>query len=388
MGRSLPEVLADILALEGALLEGTEDGGLEFVVPPSLSKTLGIPEHGKLSFAYSPFDENVINASYESEFFRSVERLFLEQGKATKAVYSSHLPNIEKVSRWASEGIALSNASFRLQKAESQRISYALIFLKYVALSDEKREGVFSLLVNEQNLSTSPFDTNSVPFWENLREPEEILPRSEGIPRALQAGLRAASLIAREEFEPFIDSLKRRLNRDIKRVFEYYETLKAEARKTFEKKIFSARDSHQKLSEEETKVLSEKLDAIEREKKWKIQDLVSKYALNIRIDPVCLIDIETDSLGFPLEIRRRLSSRSLSLYYNPLLKRMDPLPCESCFYPRGAYYVCDERLHILCSSCFRRCQDCGREYCPVCHPAGCPKCKHREHGKDSTEART
>ena len=374
--RPLPEVLADILTHQGALLERTEDGCLEFVVPPSLSETLGIPEHGKLSFAYQPFDESVISASYESEFFRSVDRLLSGRGKMAKAVYSSQLPNIEKVSKWVSEKIALSNASFRLQKVDHQRIDYALIFFKYVALSDEKREGIFSLLINEQNLSTSPLNANVTAFWEDLKEPKEIIARSEGISKSLQAGFSAASLIVKEEFEPFIKSLERRLNRDIIRVFEYYETLKGEIHKAFEKKFFSGRDSPEAQSEEERKVLSGKVDAVEGEKRWKIQDLVSKYALNIRIEPVCIIDIETESIVFWLEIKRRLSSRTFPLSYNPLLKKVDSLPCESCFYPRGTYYLCDEKLHILCATCFRKCPDCGREYCSVCHPKGCPRCKH------------
>jgi len=374
--RPLPEVLANILTLEGALLERTDDDCLEFVVPPSLSETLGIPEHGKLSFAYHPFDESVISASYESEFFRSVDRLFSGRGKMAKAVYSSQLPNIGKVSKWVSEKIALSNASFRLQKVDNQRIAYALIFFKYVALSDEKREGIFSLLINEQNLSTSPLNANVTAFWEDLKEPKEILARSEGISKSLQAGFSAASLIVKEEFEPFIKSLERRLNRDIIRVFEYYETLKGEIHKAFEKKFFSGRDSPEAQSEEERKVLSGKLDAVEGEKRWKIQDLVSKYALNIRIEPVCIIDIETESLVFWLEIKRRLSSRTFPLSYNPLLKKVDSLPCEGCFHPRGTYYLCDEKLHILCATCFRKCPDCGREYCSACHPKGCPRCKN------------
>ena len=375
LNRSLPDVLADILTFKGALLERIEDGYLEFVVPPSLSKTLGVPEHGKLSFAYPPFDESVISASYESDFFRSIDRLFPGKGKIAKAVYSSHLPNIEKVSRWVSEKIALSNASFRLQKVDNQKIAYALIFFKYVALSDEKREGVFSLLVNEENFSTFPLNANFTAFWEDLKEPEEIYTKGERISKALRAGFSAASLIVKEEFEPFIKSLERRLNRDIIRVFEYYETLKSEIHKTFEKKFFSEKESSEEQSEEGRKVLSGRLDVVEGEKRWKIQDLVSKYALNIRIEPICIIDIETESLVFWLEVRRRLSSRIFPLSYNPFLKKVDSLPCESCFHPRGTYYLCDEKLHILCATCFKKCPGCGREYCSVCYPKGCPRCK-------------
>jgi hypothetical protein len=374
--RPLPDVLADILTLKGALLERTENGSLEYIIPHSLSKILGIPEHGKLGFAYHPFDESVISATYESEFFRSVDRLFSGRGKMAKAVYSSQLPHIEKISKWVSEKIAFSNATFRLQKVDHQKIAYALIFFKYIALSDEKKEGIFSLLINEKNLSTFPLNANLTAFWEDMKEPEDILTRNEEISKALRTSFSAASLIVKEEFEPFIKSLERRLNRDVKRVFEYYETLKGEIQRAFEKKVFQRKDTPEEQNGEIKKILSEKLDAVEGEKRWKIQDLVSKYALNIRIEPVCIIDIETESLVLWLEIRRRLSSRIFPLTYNPMLKKVDSLPCESCFYPRGTYYVCDESLHILCTTCFRKCPDCGRQYCSVCYPKGCPRCKN------------
>jgi hypothetical protein len=251
-----------------------------------------------------------------------------------------------------------------------------MIFFKYVALSDEKREGIFSLLVNEKNLSTFALNGNLPAFWEDLKEPEKILTRTEGISKALHASFSAVSLMVKEEFEPFIKSLQRRLNRDVNRVFEYYETLKVEMQKAFEKKVSSGKDFPEEQNEEGKKILSGKLDAVEGEKRWKIQDLVSKYALNVRIEPVCIIDIETESLVFWLEIKRRLSSRTFPLTYNPLLKKVDSLPCESCFFPRGTYYICDERLHILCAACFRKCPDCRRQYCSTCHPKGCPRCKN------------
>lgn len=372
MTRPLPEVLADILTIEGALLERTTDGGLEFVAPPILSKILGIPEHGKLSFTYDAFDEIAISATYESEFFRSIDKLFSGRAKMATAIYSSQLPHIEKISKWVFEKIALSNATFRFQKVETRKIAYTLIFFKYVALSDEKREGIVSLLVNKQNLSTFALPVNLATFLDELKEPEEILARSEEVSKTLQAGFSAVSLMLREEFEPFIKSLERRLNRDIKRVFEYYEILKVEIQKAFEKK---ERGSSEDQNGEGKKILAGKLDAIEGEKRHKIQDLVSKYALNVRIEPVSIIEIKTESLVYWMEIKRRLSSRAFPLAYNPLLKKVDSLPCESCFYPRGTYYICDEKLHILCAACFRKCPECGREYCPACHPKGCPRCK-------------
>ena len=376
LSRPLPEVVTDILTLEGAILEKKNDACMEFLLPSSLAGILGIPEHGTLSFSPLPSFEETISASYESELFRALERLFSGKGKMAMAAYPSFLPPTEKISKWVSEKIALSNATFRLQKVEHQTVAYALILFKYVALSDEKREGAFLLLVNERNLSTLLLNDHSVEFLADLKNPKEAFTKSpEETRKAVQAGFASASAIVKEEFVPFIKSLERRLNRDIKRVVEYYETLKAETQKAFEKKTLLAGDSADEMPEV-NQILSGKMDAIEGEKKGKIQDLISKYALDVRIEPVSVIDIEAESLVFWLDIRRRLSSRLFPLIYNPLVRKIDPLPCEGCFYPRGGYYICDEKLHILCASCFKKCPSCARQYCSACHPKGCPRCKN------------
>jgi hypothetical protein len=116
------------------------------------------------------------------------------------------------------------------------------------------------------------------------------------------------------------------------------------------------------------------MEAIEAEKNWKVQDLVSKYALTVRLEPLCGLILETQAPIFWIEIKRRLSSRAFPLGYNPILKRLDPLPCEACFNPRGGTFVCDDQLHLLCSHCFKKCPECGRPYCSVCSKGGCPRC--------------
>jgi hypothetical protein len=379
-GRPLSEVLSDILTLQGAILEKRGEQ-VEFLCPPSLSETLNIPEHGMLSFTYHPPYEEVISATYESELFRAIEKLFSEKGKMAVATYPSHLPNIEKLSKKISEKVILSNATFRLKKVEIQKINYVLCFFKYMAISDEKREGFFSVLVNELNLSSSPSAESLRDFMNDLKEPDPELtkPRKESI-KALLSGLSSSSIFVEEELGQFIKSLERRLNRDIKRVVDYYETLKLETQKVFDKKSFSGDKEFEMemkdetLKKQEGEKLLEKLNAIESEKRWKIQDLISKYAISVQMEPVCTILIETESPVFWIDIRRRLSSRSFPLTYNPMLKKMDPLPCEACFYPRGGYYICDEKLHLLCSSCFKICGECGKPYCSACHKSGCPKC--------------
>ena len=171
----------------------------------------------------------------------------------------------------------------------------------------------------------------------------------------------------------FVRSLERRLNRDTRRVYEYYETLKKETELAIWKKTRTHTED-KTIKDDAIERLRTKHDAIESERNWKIQDLISRYALSIQIEPVYAIRIETPVSLYLINIKRRLASRQFPVTYNPLTRHLDPLPCESCFHPKGACYICDDRLHIVCAGCFSTCPDCSKQYCHVCNSA-CPKCR-------------
>lgn len=411
--KRLDEVIADVLTHNGAVLaHNKEDGSLEVLVPPDVSKVLKIPEYTRLRFSYDEISDDTIYASFDSEFFTSLGDLFAGRGRFSVAGCQSYTPNIEKLSRLISEKIAFNNATFRLGKSEVKNISYLLFYFKYAALSDEKREGILPLLINEVNLSTMPFEHGAI----DLKEMEDELKDVERheIKKVFQSAYSASARLVEEELGDFIKSLDRRLNRDIRRVYEYYGTLKKETKKALKKKalanamselnLLQAMKEHassdtmreiqrmeqdldsriEKQIEDRTikgdglDKLFNKIDVIEAERKWKIQDLVAKYALNIKIEPVSTIRVGTQSIVFWINIKRRLSSRQFPITFNPMTRQIDALPCESCFNPRKPYYVCDDELHIVCARCFKTCPDCGRKYCSACHNI-CPKCrKQRE----------
>ncbi len=391
--RNLPEVISDIFTYHGAALEKTGENRMEFLLPEALSQTIGLPEYGNLDFSPSGSCEGAIRASYDSELLNLIERLFLRKGKLSTAVCSSYEPNIQKISKRIKERTAFSNAVFRLNKAEKRRIRYLLFYFKYTALSDERREGMLSFLMNEMNRATTLIPRNDRnEIWEKLAAPEikpEVSGNKEPLP-AFQSACSAAAVITGGKLADFVKSLERRLNLDIRKGYEYYETLKEETRKAIEKKARLESRKAEEITEgkkprndkngtvKEADRLQKKLAAIAAEQKWKIQDLIAKYSLNIQIEPLSIVQIEAASVVFWIDLKRRLSSRKFPLTYNPLTRKIDPLPCESCFYPRGAYYVCDEKLHIICSSCFKECSRCGKRYCSGCHKNRCPKCKNQD----------
>ena len=220
-----------------------------------------------------------------------------------------------------------------------------------------------------------------MPFEDTFPELEAAGEGSAGIERydlkrVFRALYSSGVEMVKESLKDFVRSLERRLNRDIRRVHEYYDTLKNEARIAIEKKTASAEDLAA-MEEEIDRQLKKKMNSIETECKWKVQDLKTKYSLNIRIEPISIIRIETRSPVLWINIKRRLAARPFPVTYNPLIKRLDDLPCELCFNPKKPYFICDDKLHIICSACFKTCPDCGKQYCGACHRNGYPKCGNK-----------
>lgn len=370
MNKTLPEVISDILTYNGALVEKTDDGCLEVLCPDSLSSVLGLKEHAILCFSYDKTEREAIYASYDSELFKAMAGLLKDKGEFSVASFKSSLPNTEKLLKVLHEKIALNNATFRLENTEIKGISYLLCYFKYIAISDEKQEGIMQVLINELNLSTMPLENGVVKLEDAVEELKDV--ERYDFKTVLQSSYYAGVEIAKERLKDFIKSLERRLNRDIRRVHEYYGTLKNEAIIAIKKKMISTDRTIKGEGIDE--LLKKKMNAIETECKWKIQDLIAKYSLNIQLEPVSVIRIETQSPVFWINIKRRLATRSFPITYNPIIKQLDALPCELCFKPKKPYYICDDKLHIICSTCFKKCPDCGKQYCKACYKKGCPKC--------------
>ncbi|MBI5746297.1 MAG: hypothetical protein HZA13_04780 [Nitrospirae bacterium] len=431
MTGTIQDFLKSIMEYKGSLVERMEDDSLEAIIPTEVSGILDIPEHARFSFSYDADQKEAIYASYDSELFKSIIKLLGDRGRFSCAAIETTVPNPEKISNIVQNKISLNNAIFRLDKTEIRRMPYLLIGFKYTALSDEKQEGITAVLINKENLSTNMPENGLYEILERLMESDEeagiYLPES---PKIFQAAYSAAAETIKRRLSDFVKSLERRLNRDVRRVYEYYETLEKETIAAIKRKAASegqdmglldrqikertikgegqrdgCRCQEKGLDSESSKQradasvvgrgrlhpampvegdgrspmidkLLNKLDAIEAERNWKAQDLISKYSLSLKIEPVSAIGIVTDVPVFWINIKRRLSSRDFPVTYNTIVRQFDPLPCESCFNPQQGYFVCDEKLHIICGNCFRACARCGKPYCRTCHKETCPRCKN------------
>ncbi|MGH7888613.1 MAG: hypothetical protein ACREPG_12150, partial [Candidatus Binatia bacterium] len=325
MRTSLGEFTAHLLAESGAVVEPA-DAGLEVLLPAEVARVLEIPEHANLSFLAE--GGGGISVSYDSEILKKMAGLLSERGQFATVGFAPPSVRLEKLEDRLGDKLAFHNAVFQIERIEEKPVSYLLGYAKYSAISDDRQEGIAGALINELNLSVQKAPLDLLDVLADRVAPETQAERQDS-EKVLKAVWQAQQKIVLESLAEFLASMERRMNRDIRRVHEYYHTMIHEHRQTLAKKVAEQEDKER---------IESRIEAVERERKGKVQDLLGKFSVDLQLEPIAFIRIETLSPIFWLSVKRRKEARQFPVTYNPVLKSLDPLPCEACFYPRKGYY--------------------------------------------------
>ncbi|MBI2876218.1 MAG: hypothetical protein HYY20_04990 [Candidatus Tectomicrobia bacterium] len=345
-----------LLEAQGALCEEVE-GGCDVLLPPELARRLGCPESLQLSF--DPLKENGRQRIlYGSELLDRLLELAGNLGLSATYTVSGLPAKSERLVREMGQKFSLPNAKGTLLDSSSAYCPYLILNFKYVALSDERKEGMIRVTVNESSLAS--FDE-----LEEVLDPEAHQPgRPFGgsPPRPLEEvyrkGCRVAQARIARELKEFEESMNRRLQRDVQRLEDYYLDLARE---------MEGRIRKRGLQGPEKADLVDKIRATEAELERKVEDLWNKYSIRVRVQWVNSCRIFLPVLQGRYEILRRKERREERVFWNPWLRQIEPLACEGCLENGYTFYLCD-RLHRVCPQCFAPCRDCGKRLCPLCLP--------------------
>ncbi len=111
-----------------------------------------------------------------------------------------------------------------------------------------------------------------------------------------------------------------RRQRDRKRLSDYYGALSREVQK--------------KPVRGHTPPDPEKIESAKRavtlELRRKLAELDDRYRMEARLLPVVLVRVEVPVVAVDLSVFRKQAVRVHTLYWNPLLKQFEPLPCGCC----------------------------------------------------------
>ena len=375
----LRNFVAEVLERRGAAVEAVEPEGLEVLAPKPLRDAMGWPELALLGFgAQRP--ARAIPIGLEGDWLDRFGPLLGEQGRWTERQLT--LPGLPVVpgdpERLLDHALDLPNAVWRIHGVTATFTRCLVLAFQYTALSDEKRQGLIWLGFN---LATGAvLDDIAARLRQLLAQDTDWQAPEPAVRAAAGSGWDGAALESRvspllghrvrQELEPFLRAMRHRLERDRGRVHGYHDDL----RRTSLKRLAALADVAGEKADADRRRETLRTAAIEREYQAKLDDLRHNYALRVTVEWVQALELYLPVQRFEVLIRRRKAERRIRLDWHPLVRLVETPPCEAGLGLDRTRLVCDEKLHLTEPAGQAPCPSCGKAFCRVCHPAGCPRC--------------
>ncbi|MDY0220974.1 MAG: hypothetical protein RBR67_07540 [Desulfobacterium sp.] len=348
-----------VLEAHGSLAE--QNGNrVDLVLPADLSKKLEVEEYISVAPGSNPGDSPLHG-----------ENAGRGESPGYSPLYPIHFgaPLLEKISRMAgfpppltkvSLGFpyikktgfdALINQQFEFYKTTGSVsnsaefiTTYLILTCRYIAQSDEQKEGLVDLAVNMESGAIVPA------MVENLLAVEKKYQKhhshgytDEEIERIFKiAGIYVEGAVD-EDLVDFKRSMNRRFMRDASSLDEYYGALTHEMEESLERAGMSDRLREERM---------EKIALIPDELRSKQQDLLNKYGIRVKVNLAAVLVAVTTGIKVLFNAVSGKQKKSISLTYNPVTKRMDPLVCSVCGH--SMYRIAlSKDLKLLCADCQR-----------------------------------
>lgn len=376
----LREFVAELLERRGAAVEVVGSQELEVLTPAQVQKAMGWPELARLEFG-TERSHGAIPIGLEGDSLDRLSALLGDDGRwsARELRPANGVPAPSDPQRVLDRALDLSNAVWRFQGMAAARTRYLILTFRYTALSDDKREGLIWLGFNT---GTGAVINSLLPQLRPLlAQTLDWVPPDPATVRAAGSAWDAATIEAkvyplleqqvRDEIEPFLRAMQRRLARDRDRIYTYHDELHRDSSKRLAALSHTKGERAKADRERETM----RIQAIEREYRAKLDDLRRNYALGVTVEWVQALELYVPVQRFEVLIRRRKGERVIWLDWHPFIKMAEPLLCEAGLGHDRTRLVCDERLHLTEPAGQARCSCCGKPFCRACFPVRCPRCK-------------
>jgi hypothetical protein len=376
---ALREFVVDLLEREGAAVEPIEPEGLEVLAPEPLRKAFGWPEFARLGFG-ATMPPGAMPIGLEGDWLDRFGSLLGERGRfAERQLALGNVSAPSDPERLLERALDLPNGIWRLCDTRQTWTRCLLLAFRYTAISDEKREGLVWLCLNEGTGAVLGGDIlmrlrtllASETEW---HQPE---PESRRVAGAAWDAARLAVKVkpivdqqVRNEMASFLVSMRRRLDRDRRRIHEYHDDL----RRAAQLKLAALSSATGEKAENDRKRETMRIAAIEREYAAKLDDLRHNYALRVTVDWIQGLTLFAPVTRYDVRIKRRKGERVISIDWHPALRMMEPPSCDWGSGLGRTRLICDNQLHLTDPAGQDPCPSCSKAWCRACHPAACPRC--------------
>ena len=341
----------DLLVSRGALADAGDDDAVRALLPEEVARTLGVQEWLSLRFGAGR------GADDAGEWLERLGALLpagsIVAGARSRNPAPAFALDAEAV---LAHGLAIQNGIYRRLDDYAAVAKYGVFTFEYVVESDDRSLGLATVCLNATAQSeVSQPESFVQAIRDGLEEDPSASVAAPDLVRLFAAAERAARREIGRQAAGLEESANRRLARDIVRVESYYAGLLAQIGKRVAK-----RAGDPQAEKERSRAL-----ATEADRATKIEDLVRKYSLRVRIGLAGCLLLALPVREISVLLIRKKEERRRVVHWNPVLRFLEPLLCEACSGRAHPLYLC-ERIHCLCKECWAPCPTCGKSFCRVC----------------------
>jgi hypothetical protein len=309
------------------------------LLPSSIAQELGLPEEVVLG-------EEGAALLYGSPLLDRLVRLATQDTPVTYAQIEVPYLKKEGFDQLLSQDLAFLDGQVRVVGRAEARASYMVLVCHYVALSDERKEGLIRVAVQEGTGALVPeMEAKLAEFRPQFFHPDKVPPHfQEDLNSAVASALRGAKVATEGELAEFFRSMTRRLRRDARNTRDYYEALRRE---------MEASLGHPNLTSSQREDRMAKIRDLPTEMTRKIEDLENKYRMKVTITARAALRFLVAVAQIMVELRHRKWRREARLTWNPVTRRLDPLACEVCRETarRVQLVGSDAGIRLVCLDC-------------------------------------
>ncbi|MEW6350844.1 MAG: hypothetical protein AB1646_17435 [Thermodesulfobacteriota bacterium] len=342
MNTSLDPALAafavDVLERYGGLVE-QQEGRILSLLPSDVAEELEIPDEASIGGPEAPL-------LYGSPF---LDRLLRLASRGVPVVYGRiDVPYLKKqgFEQVIAEDLEFVGGQARVVGRAETRTTYLVLICHYVALSDERKEGLVEVAANETSAAvTEGFERSWRSHLAEVFDKGPVPPLFAAVPeKAMKRALQHAKVLTDMRLADFFTSMRRRLRRDVGNTVEYFSALRKEMERSLQQ--------HQAGEILQADRLA-KISGLSEEMRAKIDAVKQKYSVSVEVTARAIVRLLVPVVSLMMQIRHRKSEQSLTLTWNPVTRRIDSLACHHCgdALVRAFCVQASHEVRFVCGKC-------------------------------------
>ncbi|MGK7916371.1 MAG: hypothetical protein AB4038_12655 [Prochloraceae cyanobacterium] len=227
-----------------------------------------------------------------------------------------------------------------MQDAVPAITPYVLFNVNYTAEASEKRLGMVSFWVKGITGVTG-VDLGDALLWTVDRiasPPIEEVPALD-FEQLLQIGSQHSEQLIERELIPWRQKNQRQLQRDSKRITEYYQDIMGEIEAKIHKRHLEGEEKERELA---------RIEATKLELRRKVKDLHERSRLEVTAGLHSALIVWLQTVHINCQLIRKKQKRDIVAVWNPYQKKVEPLRCFKSNNPVTSFYLSNESAQIVC----------------------------------------